>query len=204
MLKAEIYVELHDFKSAINEVEKVIDVYLNKHPEDWIYFRHVYVMVLAGCGDYEKAMNQLAIHKKEIEEKDSTLIWQYRYSQGYIEILKGNFRESVVHFEKAAKDVHYFGAHYMLAVSYLKSGNLSKAVSEFEDALKRYDVSRTWNCIYAVRAYYYLGLAYELSGWHDKAVEQYETFLDIWKIADEGLEAVEDAKLRLAKLKTKL
>ena len=34
--------------------------------------------------------------------------------------------------------------------------------------------------------------------------QQYETFLDIWKNADEGLASVEDAKERLAKLKSKL
>ena len=34
--------------------------------------------------------------------------------------------------------------------------------------------------------------------------QQYEIFLDIWKNADEGLKAVEDAKERLAKLRSKL
>jgi len=36
------------------------------------------------------------------------------------------------------------------------------------------------------------------------AREQYETFLDIWKNADEGLKSVEDAKERLANLKHKM
>ena len=34
--------------------------------------------------------------------------------------------------------------------------------------------------------------------------QQSEKFLDIWKNADEGLKAVEDAKERLAKLRSKL
>jgi hypothetical protein len=47
-----------------------------------------------------------------------------------------------------------------------------------------------------------LGLAYEKSGWKAKAIEQYEEFLDIWKNADPGIPEVEDAKERLAKLKS--
>ncbi len=52
----------------------------------------------------------------------------------------------------------------------------------------------------SVLGHYQLGKAYEASGWNDKAIEQYKTFLDIWKNADEGLESVEDAKARLARL----
>ena len=53
-----------------------------------------------------------------------------------------------------------------------------------------------------VITHYYLGQAYEESGWTDKAIEQYETFLDIWKNADSGLTSVEDARTRLARLKS--
>jgi len=203
MLKAEIYVEMNDFETAMTEVEKVIDLYLGEYPDDWVYFRHMVTLVLAECGEFEKAQSQTEIHRKEIEENDTTAIWQYWYSRGYIELLKGNFDESADYFEKADKDVDYFSVHYMLALSYLKSGELSKAVIKFENALKRYDVSRTWSCIWAVKAYYYLGMAYELSGWNDKAIEQYETFLDIWKNADAGITEIDDAKKRLARLNSK-
>ncbi len=203
MLKAEILIEMNDHEKALAEVEKVINMYLSEHPEDWIYFRYVYIFILAGCGEIEKALSQAEIHRKEIEENDSTFLWQYWYSRGYIEHIKGNYGESVTFFEKAVEDVHYFPVRYMLAVSYLKSNQLGKAVSELETALNRYDVNRTWNCIWAVKAYYYLGLAYEMSGWNDKAIEQYETFLDIWKNADRGIEEIVDAGERLARLKNK-
>ena len=56
----------------------------------------------------------------------------------------------------------------------------------------------------AVTGHYYLGQAYEAAGQKQDAIEQYETFLDIWKNADEGLESVDDAKERLAKLEASL
>ncbi len=94
-----------------------------------------------------------------------------------------------------------FVPQYYLASAYLKAGRLADAVDEFERLLERFDLNRTTNAGMAVKAYYHLGVAYEQSGWNDKAIEQYETFLDIWKDADPGIEELEDAKRRLAVLK---
>ena len=41
----------------------------------------------------------------------------------------------------------------------------------------------------------------EEKGWQGKAIENYEKFLDLWKDADPGIAAVEDAKKRLAELR---
>ena len=83
------------------------------------------------------------------------------------------------------------------------SGRLADAVAELEKGFLRYDETRASLPTYAVRAHYLLGLAYERSGWEDRAIEQYETFLDIWKDADEGIEEVEDARERVEALKAK-
>jgi len=50
-------------------------------------------------------------------------------------------------------------------------------------------------------AHYLLGTAYEESGWTSKAVEQYQQFLDILKDADPGIEVIDEAEERLARLK---
>jgi serine/threonine protein kinase/Tfp pilus assembly protein PilF len=202
MLKAEIYIELNRPDTALTELEKVIDLYLKDNPHDWIYFRYLYASDLAGCGEFEKALSQAEIHRQEIEKNDTSAMWQYWYALGSIEMEQGNYDKAAVYFEKTYEDEDNFGVQYLLAVSYLKLGDLGKAVTTLEKALNKYNVSRTWNCTWAVRAYYYLGLAYEMSGWNDKAIEQYEIFLDIWKDADPGIEEIEDAKARLANLKT--
>jgi tetratricopeptide (TPR) repeat protein len=54
----------------------------------------------------------------------------------------------------------------------------------------------------AVKAHYVLGLAYERSGWTKGAMKQYGEFLEIWKDADPGIPEIEDARQRLAQLKT--
>jgi hypothetical protein len=40
------------------------------------------------------------------------------------------------------------------------------------------------------------------SCWNDKAVQHYEIFLDIWKDAGPGIREIEDARRRLAGLKS--
>jgi len=47
-----------------------------------------------------------------------------------------------------------------------------------------------------------LGKICEQKGWEGKAIENYEKFLDLWKDADLGIPEVEDAKKRLAGLKS--
>jgi len=55
--------------------------------------------------------------------------------------------------------------------------------------------------VYAL-SFYALGKIYEQKGLKGKALEQYEKFLDLWKDADPDFTEVEDAKKRLADLKT--
>ncbi len=47
-----------------------------------------------------------------------------------------------------------------------------------------------------------LGALYLMQGKLEKAIEPYEKFLDLWKDADPGIVEVEDARERLAGLKS--
>jgi DNA-binding SARP family transcriptional activator len=47
-----------------------------------------------------------------------------------------------------------------------------------------------------------LGKIYEQRGYKGKAIENYEKFLNLWKDADPGIAEVEDAKDRLAGVKS--
>jgi serine/threonine protein kinase/tetratricopeptide (TPR) repeat protein len=91
-----------------------------------------------------------------------------------------------------------------LGISLLGAGDLGEAVITLEKAMNSYSPSRAYWPPLSVEGHYWLGQAYEASGWTDKAIEQYETFLDIWKDADEGLKSIDDAKERLARLKTSI
>ena len=49
-----------------------------------------------------------------------------------------------------------------------------------------------------------LGKIFEQKGWKGKAIEHYQKFLDLWKDADPGLAEVEDAKKKVAGLKSQI
>ena len=51
-----------------------------------------------------------------------------------------------------------------------------------------------------VKVRYLLGITYQGLGRTEEAIAAYEEFLDIWKDADPGLEEVDDARERLARL----
>jgi len=98
---------------------------------------------------------------------------------------------------------NHFPSLMYLGMSYLDDGQIGNAVSTLEKASKLYDFTRGGTPDMGVHCYYQLGKAYEASGWTDKAIEQYETFLDIWKDADQGIAEMKDAGERLARLKSK-
>ena len=202
-LRAVICEHLKDFGTAKAEAERARD---NTARFDWPNDINVLVQgyvpyLYAITGDHNKADSLLSQLEREIDTSNSVQLFQYYFVRGQMEFAEDNFDSAAIYFKKSDKAIPVFVTKLMIARSYFEAGKLGNAVTMFEQAMRRYDNNRVWYGIKAVKSHYWLGMAYEKSGWDDKAIEQYETFLDIWKNADEGLESVEDAKERLAKLK---
>ncbi len=199
-IKASIYGEKKKWDLALNETQTGIQIVKKATPDNPDNGRNYYARLLAETGKIAEAEEVARALKKDIEEKNPTLMYSYWWISGEIEQAKGNLKLATDYYEKADKDAPTpsFYRRYVLAKIYLETGRLDEAVAELEKALSRYDQNRSG--IEAVKAYYLLGLAYEKSGWNKKAIEKYEEFLDIWKNADPGIPEVTDAKERLRKL----
>jgi len=84
---------------------------------------------------------------------------------------------------------------------YAKKGEVRQAISEYERLLKMNFSTGFSFPIYPLY-HYRLGLLYEKANDAEKAEVQFEKFLDLWKDADPGIVEVEDARKRVAGLKS--
>ena len=120
--------------------------------------------------------------------------------KGEIALAQQQFEEAINSFGMAA-NLRGMMLEDGLALAYFKSGNLDKSIEKYLEFLKTdvlgYEGQDLW-----ILAHYQLGRLYELKGESAEAVKYYERFLDIWKEADPGFPEVEDAKKRLANLKS--
>jgi serine/threonine protein kinase/Tfp pilus assembly protein PilF len=132
----------------------------------------------------------------------------FHHLVGMIELKQKNFASAIESFKEALSletaDPHDKSAVYVesLAMAYYASGNIDKAQKEYERIVSSSSGRSTFGDVYAL-SFYELGKIYEQKGWKGKALEQYEKFLNLWKDADPGFPEVDDAKKRLAALKTK-
>jgi tetratricopeptide (TPR) repeat protein len=202
-VRATIYREQNNMNAALREIETATEV---SHRTDHYLanqWRLHWIQYLIESGDLEKARSVIDDIEQQIPGTPVLVKNFYWCAMGLAERAEGHPQEAFSFFEKVAPAEYHFYTHYLVARVYLQQGKLAESVSAFENLLSRYDRVRTLNAIASVKAHYYLGQAYERSGWTDKAIEQYETFLEIWKDADEGIGEVEKARERMEALRAR-
>jgi tetratricopeptide (TPR) repeat protein/predicted Ser/Thr protein kinase len=202
--KVGIYEEKETWEKALREMEDGMEVWRRARPLDPAYQRDYYVQILTESGRIDKAKEVARALKTDIEQKDPTYMYAYWLASSFIARAQGDTETAVLDMQKAAADANSprLLLGLLLGEMHLESGRLGEAVTELEKAVSRYDDTRPRFAVEAVKAHYLLGLAYEKSGWKNKAIQQYEEFLDIWKDADPGIDEIDDAKVRLAHLKS--
>jgi len=145
--------------------------------------------------------------KKLIEEGlDEKIIRLYFHLAGCIELKKKNFSQAIEQFQKALSLQSYGplskSADFIdsLATAYYESGDLDKAIEQYE-RITELNTGRLNNGEIYVRSFYMLGKICEQQGNTAKAIEHYQKFLDLWKDADPGIAEVDDARERLTELR---
>ncbi len=126
------------------------------------------------------------------------------FATGLVELARGDAGEAVARLHQAAQlgpGTGGLALRYATGRACLEAGKLAEAVEIFEGLIEEYVFERLFEGVKGVKLHYYLGRSYEESQWFDRAIEQYELFLDIWHDADPGLVVVDDARVRLSRLR---
>ncbi|MFC1502571.1 tetratricopeptide repeat protein, partial [bacterium] len=150
-----------------------------------------------------------------LSENDPYWVSQPSLSNGFLRmevmLIEGDFNEAITFGESidplgivnmGTKELLSYNIPFIqdaMARAYHQNRNLNKAISEYEKLITFYPNSKDRHLIHP-KYHYRLAKLYEEKDWKGKAIEQYQTFLDIWKDADEGLPELVDAKARFARL----
>ena len=201
-IKSQIHTEIEEWDAALKEIETAMQIYSERNPDDKIGFWPSYVQILAGKGDFARA-ERIAEELRENLEPTGimTVYWQ---SRGEIEKAKGNYDKAVTLFGNITDRPLAFCTGYMYGEAYLLAGRPRDAIPVFEKVNLIHDIIRANNGVWSVKINYYLGRAYEDIGDHETAIEYYGEFLAFWKDSDPGIESRDDARERLARLRTNL
>jgi serine/threonine protein kinase/Flp pilus assembly protein TadD len=134
---------------------------------------------------------------------------RYDYLMALVDYVKENCSSAVERLTRAKSLLpgEYSGwdgharISFALGQAYHRAGDLVSAQVAFEEILPM-TMGREYDQIVYALTFFELGKVFQDQGNTAKAIEHYEKFLSLWKDADPGLTEVEDAKKRLAGLKS--
>jgi serine/threonine protein kinase/Flp pilus assembly protein TadD len=182
----------------------------NKRPgseETALFFK---INTLIAMNDLD-AVDEYAERLRELNENHISpkRIRRYYSIKGMIALKRADYRGAIDYLEKAyaleRKEYTYIMSNaiypYYIGTAYFKRGNLNEAQASFEELIGMTTGRAWWGHLYPL-SFYMLGKIFEQQNDEAKAIEHYEKFLELWKDADPGIDEVEDAKKKLADLKS--
>lgn len=201
------YGELENLKARNGAYEKAKTFSAKATDKERLYIEAAYARAIER--DPEKRFRILKqIAKKYSKEK------RIHYDLGFYYEGKNMFDQAIEVCKEAPSFVTPPGMHIqmflrfnlpfikdVLARAYLKNGEIDKAIVEYERIITFDPKSQELFLIHP-KYHYRLAKLYEQKGWKGKAIEHYEKLLDLWKDAGPGIAEVEDAKKRLAALRS--
>ena len=136
----------------------------------------------------------------------------YFHLMGSIELKRRNLNQAIENLGKSVSLMPFENNRWSwglqasfldpLALAYFEAGQQEKALATYQKITELTSGRLAWGDIYA-KSFYQMGKINEVRGDHARAIVHYRKFLDLWKDADPGLPEPEDARKRLAGLKSK-
>jgi len=204
-----VYLMTQNHEEALKEISKAKSIAVETESKSGqrsaLYWKGLIYLEMDSIDEAQRAAAEL---KEMIETGvNKKLMRVYYHLMGMIELKRNNYPKSIEYFRDSlslprggplTKPAAYI---YSLGLAYYEAGDLEKAREEYEKIALLTTGRLNQGDIYA-KSFYMLGKIYEQQDNRGKASENYEKFLELWKDADPGIPEVEDARKRLAGLKS--
>jgi len=209
LLKGKILLVRKDYLKGIDEIKLSIGQFRDIDPAI-SYPSVILCKALGTSGDEhnaQKVLHEISTNLKKHRRRRKSV---YHVAAGFLDFTQRRYDSAERNLLEASKDpliwewegANRFELFTLLGQTYVKKQSFEKAVEILESTRKEFSVGRLMVATSSAEIYYFLGIAYEKSGWKEKAINNFKTFLNIWKDADSGIDEIEDAKKRLAYLKS--
>jgi len=218
--KGWIYYDRGEFELGLNYCKSWFDFAIKNYPPYIPYYTANLSFYLGLLdlkeGDINSAKSRLAEIKSLLPEIDLAvkhwIIFYYDLLYEEVLLAADSVSKAIATYEQEAPleipgmssgIMAIYNAPFLrdiLARTYRQKGDLDKAITEYE-RLITFDPDNKDRRLINPKYHYRLAKLYEENDLSAKAIEQYEKFLEIWKDASPNLPELENAKIRLARLK---
>lgn len=175
-------------------------------PADPAGFEQFQAMIYMETGEPERAESILRSLEAPIEKAGALDLKAFqKLMWGKLALVRKNYDSAIaLMIEAAGIDRRALGpwCEFELAKAYIQAGQPDKAIPLLERWNTTIESLIRRNAIRKALGHYYIGLAYEADGQKKRAANSYETFLNTWENADPGIKEMDDARERLARLKS--
>ncbi len=205
------YLKIGIYEKALQEFSKIWDIAvkneLTGQQHGALYWKARTFLEMKTMGEAKKTAEELKqLIEGGIYPKNIRL---YHHLMGMTELDKKNFPQAIDYFKQSYSSMYaqsnWIDNHalfiYPLGLAYFGTGEFNKALEEYEKIIAM-TTGRLWFGDLYAKSFYMLGKIYGQQGDTEKAIEHYEKFLELWKDADPGIVEVEEAKKRLASLRS--
>ncbi|MGA2587479.1 MAG: protein kinase [Candidatus Aminicenantales bacterium] len=206
---SDYFICLKDYQKALAYNNEVLKYAAENKSLDWnrngMFVRSWFLAEMRSIPEALKTAEELKkLYEGDLNKK---LIRNYYEVMSKIELERNDYAKAIRYGEDCLALYSYGELTWpvyiydFLGQAHYRKGDMEKARDVYEKIPTLTTGRLDFGDIYA-RSFYWLGKIYERLGNKTKALENYRKFLDLWKGADPGLPEVEDARARLAGLKT--
>jgi len=160
----------------------------------------MWVQILIDAGRMDEAVDSVTSWKSDSAiSKDSNFIC---LAEANLALARGDLDTAIILFDRATWKTKDQYPKYMMCRVLIEKGAYGKALKHCHKLLHGYKKDRSYWDIWDVKCRYYLARALEGLDDTEKAIFEYEQFLAHLKNAEPGIAEVDDARQRLARLKS--